>query len=150
MTTTTTDLQAFLRERAPGVIDGWYSAVRESALAFRSRTELHAVLSDIWRQAESFLLREDGTSRDAEAIGATFIPLRVRPAAVGRIAQVLVSILSRGVPRELRQVLGERLPVLTGGVVSGLYRAGERTLLEQQEEIRQAYATSLWDAEEQH
>jgi len=148
MNTATPDVQGFLRERAPRVIDGWYGAVRESGVAFRSPAELRAALCEIWRQAETFLVRKDGKMSEAEAVGAAFIPLRVQPEAAGSITRVLVSAFQQGVPSELTGVLSERVPVLAGGVVSGLYQAATESLLMQQEQIREAYGRSLKQAQE--
>jgi len=144
----TADLQGFLQERAPRVLEGWYEAVRWSALAFRSRAELHARLSEIWEEATAFLLDQGGTPEEAEAIGAAFAPLRVRPEVVGQIPAALMSGLYDDVPSGLRDVIRERAQPLIVGITTGLYRAGTDRLLEEQEEIREAYARSLRQAEE--
>ena len=142
------DLRSFLEERAPRVVDAWYDAVWRSAVAFRSHSDLRARLSEIWADATAFLLREGGTPNEAEAIGAAFVRLHIRPEAVGQIPVALVSALHDDVPPDLGDIIRERVSKLMIGMASGLHRAGMDALLEQQEEIRAAYARSLRQAEE--
>jgi len=148
VTSPTQDLRSFFEERAPLVVDAWYDAVQRSAVAFRSPEELRARLSEIWAEATTFLLREGGTPQQAEAIGASFMALRVRAGAVGQIPIALVSSLHYDVPSHLKDVIRERVSTLMVGITSGLYREGTQTLLDEQEEIRAAYARSLRLAEE--
>lgn len=149
MTTGPDDLRCFLDQCSTAVIDGWYRAMRGSAVALRSPSEVRAYLSDLWDRATEFLLQEDGCPGDAEAIGEAFIPLRVRTEDVGKIPQVLIAALLEDVPAAVEGALQARLPTLIAGVMSGLFRRGTGKLLEQQEEIRAAYARSLQQVQEE-
>jgi PAS domain S-box-containing protein len=143
------DLRQLLDDGSEAIVEAWYGALRPSAVAFRSPSEVRSHLSDIWDEVAAFLLRDDGLPLDAEPIGARFVPLRLRPQAVGRIAQVLLALLMEDLPRDVERTFQARLPNLIEGLLTGLIRASERSLLEQQEEIREAYARSLRQAEEQ-
>ena len=138
-----------MRERAPRIIDGWYDAVRQSALAFSRPEEIRARLSEIWTKAEAFLLDDEATPEEAEAIGTAFVSLRVRTHVVGQIPAALVSVIHDEVPSHLKDLIRERGEALVAGITTGLHRAGTDALLEQQEEIRKAYARSLRQAEKQ-
>ncbi len=149
MTGSADDLRQCLDHRSGTVVEAWYEALRSSALAFRSPAEVRSHLWDIWDDAEAFLLSEGGLPRDAEAIGARFVPLRLMPEATGQIVRALLEELLENSPRHVDQVLRGRLSTLIEGLLAGLHQATERNLLEQQEKIREAYARSLRRAEEQ-
>jgi len=149
MTTSCAGLRQTLEERSQAVIEGWYQAVRGSAVALRSPSELHSYLADTWDQVVAYLLLADGQPGDAESIGASFVPLRVRPQAVGRIQQVLLTCLLEDLPDDVRKDIRARVHNLVAGLASGLSRASTQVLLDQQEEIRAAYARSLQRAEEE-
>ncbi len=179
MTLSRAALRRILHERSRAIVEGWYKAVQSCAVALHSPSELHSYLSDIWDQVVAFLLLEDGQPCDAEPIGASFVPLRVKPQAVGRIQRVLFTCLLEDLSgeearhsaelgsawraalrtplteaptwraEEIERVIWARLPNLVAGLTAGLVNADRRTLLNQQEEIREAYARSLRRAEEQ-
>jgi len=149
MTMSRTNLERFLHDRSPGITQGWYAGVKDSAVALGSPAEVRSYLSDIWDRMVAFLLLEDGLPRQAEPIGARFIFLRIRPHGVGEISRVLVAELLQDAPDTVASVLRSRLPNLLAGLMTGLVRSDREKLLEQQEEIRYAYARSLHQAEEQ-
>lgn len=143
-----TETRRILQGRSEMVVEGWYQAVRSSAVALRSPAEVRRILSGVFDEVVAFLTSEDGSGGNAEAIGASFIPLRIRPDAVGRVLGVLIASL-RDLPGAAADVVEARLSDLIAGVASGLYRAKTHALLEEQEEIRAAYARALRAAEEE-
>lgn len=149
MTATHTALRQFLRRRSQAVVDGWYWAVRSSAVALRPPSQVRTCLSQIWDQVVDFLVLEEDSLGDPETIGASFTSLGLRTEAVADIQRVLLSVLLDDLPAEAEMRVRERLPDLAAGMMGGLTRVGVGILLEEQEEIREAYARSLRQAEEQ-
>ena len=149
MTTSGERLQRILDDRSEAVVGAWYEALRSSAVAFRSPAEVRSHLWSIWDETEAFLLAEGGLPRDAEAIGARFVSLRLMPEATGQIVRTLMVELLEDLPHEVERILQARLPRLTEGMLTGLLRSSEQRLLDEQEEIREAYARALRRAEEQ-
>jgi PAS domain S-box-containing protein len=96
-----------------------------------------------------FLLLDDDDPGDPEAIGGSFTSLGLRTESVADIQRVLLSALLDDVPPEAGKRIRDRLPDLAAGIMGGLTRVGVGILLEEQEEIREAYALSLRQAEEQ-
>jgi PAS domain S-box-containing protein len=143
------EIRRVLLRRSEAVVDGWYQAVKSSALAARSPAELRRVLAGIFERVVAFLASDDGSPADAKSIGASFVQLRVRPQAAGRVPGVLTAALLDDLSDDARDVVEARLPELVAGITSGLYRTGTHELLEQQEEIRAAYARALRAAEDE-
>jgi PAS domain S-box-containing protein len=149
VTTSDTEIRRILQRRSEAVVDGWYRAVKSSALAARSPAELRRVLAEIFEKVVAFLVSEQSSPSDARSIGASFISLRVQSKAVGRIPGVLTGSMLDDLPDDARDVIEARLPDLIAGITSGLYTTGTQELLEEQEEIRAAYARALRAAEEE-
>jgi len=149
MTSSHADLQGFLQQRSQRVVEGWYRAVRTSAVALHAPSEVRAYLSQIWDRMAAFLLQDDAPAFQAESLGAAFIRLRIRSEAMGEIQRVLLTSLLEDSPADVALTVQARLPDLMAGIVGGMSRAAARSLLEQQEEIREAYARSLRRAEEE-
>ena len=144
-----TELRRILLRRSEAVVEGWYQAVKTAAVAVRSPTEMRGILAEMFEEVVAFLMSGGGSPSDAESIGASFVSLRIRPKATGRILGVLTASLLEGLPDAVGEVIEIRLPNLIAGLTTGLYGAGTRELLDQQEEIREAYARALRAAEEE-
>lgn len=144
-----TEIRRILLPRSEAVVEGWYQAVKTAAVAVRSPTEMRGILTEIFEEVVTFLVSDGGSSADAELIGASFISLRIRPKAIGCILGVLTASLLEDLPDAMREVIKTRLPNLIAGMTTGLHRAGTHELLEQQEEIREAYARALRAAEDE-
>jgi PAS domain S-box-containing protein len=144
-----TEMRRILLRRSETVVEGWYQAVKSAAVVVRSPAEMRAILADLFEEVVAFLVSEGGSPSAAESIGASFISLRIRPQAVGRISGVLVGSLLKDQPDAVREVVEVRLPNLIAGMTTGLYSTGTQKLLEQQEEIRAAYACALRAAEDE-
>ncbi|MGD2104352.1 MAG: GAF domain-containing protein [Anaerolineae bacterium] len=143
------DLQRTLVDRSQAVVEGWYQAVHGSTVGLLSPSELRSELYDVWERVVAFILAEDGDSRSAELIGASFVSLGIKPEAVACVLQVVLETLTDDLPRHVEAVVQPRLPNLIAGMTSGLYETGTQKLLEQQEEIRAAQARALRRAEDQ-
>jgi PAS domain S-box-containing protein len=142
-----TEVRRILLRRSEAVVEGWYQAVKTAAVAVRSPTKMRGILAEMFEEVVAFLVVEGGSSSDAESIGASLISLRIRPKAIGSILRVLTASLLEDLPDAVREVIEARLPNLIAGMTTGLYEAGTQELLEQQEEIREAYARALQAAE---
>lgn len=149
MTVSRADLRSVLHERSPAIVGEWYHAVRNALVALHSPSDVRSLLSGIWDEATAFLLHDDGQPRDAAPIGASFARLGIRSENIGEIELVLLTRLLEDLPHDVEQVLRARVPRLIAGLTTGFVQADREKLLEEQEEIREAYGRSLRRAEDQ-
>jgi PAS domain S-box-containing protein len=136
-----------LEERAGAIVDDWYEAIKAPSLAVRSPSETRQLLAGLLERIFAFLLEEGGDPAEARAIGTAFVQLRLGPEAFGRVQGALAKHLLPNLPAQLMETLCPRLAALVEGLAAGFIHGDRTTLLEQQEEIRTAYARSLRLAE---
>ncbi|MGD2145412.1 MAG: PAS domain-containing protein, partial [Anaerolineae bacterium] len=147
MPSTQDTIHRILEDRSRAILDDWFRAIKAPALSARSPQEARELLSRLLDRVFAVLAADATDLAEAEAIGAAFVPLRLAPAAFGRVQGALLEHLLRDLPAELTRVLVPRLTSVAEGLATGFVGEDRATLLQEQERMRAAYVHALRRAE---
>jgi len=146
-----------LQSRRDDIAERWYQAVSQACFVPLSASQVRQRLVELTDSAIEALLAESFDPEQAQEIGHRLAELRfIQPEALGRTQGVLARCLPEDLPPEYIALLYPRLADLLEGVAIGTSQRTCEIVLDEQEQIRDAFVAelkaaekSLWEARDE-
>ncbi|HVL23437.1 MAG TPA: PAS domain S-box protein, partial [Thermomicrobiales bacterium] len=136
-------VRQLLRDGNKAIVDRWYRALATTGFVALSSQTVHEQLVVLVDQTIDLLLSEPLDRREAQELGATLSRLYyAHPEALSRTQTVLATELIQRVPPEQRIKLVPQLMIVVSELAVGFIHQSRRTLLTEQESIREALLTA--------
>lgn len=142
-------LRENLPRRCKQIAQAWYRAISKHGFAPYSAAEVRQRLLALSERAVAFLLAETADPAEAQAIGAALGDMRYTQPIVLQRTQEVMGRLLEGLPNQQAAALQPRLTSLLAGLTAGFFQKALEAVLEEQEHLRQAFASSLIQAIEE-
>ncbi|MBU0492808.1 MAG: PAS domain S-box protein [Chloroflexi bacterium] len=144
---TRTQIESLLNERRECIVAHWYQALAPTSFAPLDSAQVRQRLVELAAQFIELLLAEPFEAGPAEAMGQALADLRfIQPEAAGQTHEVLCQFMD-GLSNEHAVLLQPRLSAVLSALMTGLFRATQATILNEQEQVRQALVSALSTAE---
>jgi PAS domain S-box-containing protein len=138
-----------LRGRCHTITDMWYGAIARASYVPHNAGKVRQQIAGLTEQAIALLLTNPLDRVQAQAIGASLAHLHcINPEVLGQTLRLLTQQLVQDLPAEQAVALQPRLATLLGSLATGFSHEARRTILAEQEQIRQALLGELRQADE--
>ncbi len=138
-----------LLNRREEIVDRWYKALAPTGIAYLGHVDLRQSLRELTDQVIELLTAESFQRQEAASIGSELARLHyISPQALGRTQTALMHAILQGLCQECACALHKRLIGLFAALSTGFIEQSRETILQEQEQIRNALISEIKRAEE--